>query len=112
MKDGSKGVGFVVRDPNGELTWSCGYASSWHGVYPCHGAQHAEEWVTLCIGRRICAPDYLNVAQLINNKQVCLAPEGSSAEKIRTLLQQLPSTVLSYPAKLILCSSYCTVWPP
>ncbi|KAH0983181.1 hypothetical protein GBA52_010358 [Prunus armeniaca] len=49
--------------------------------------------------------DCLNVVQLINNEEVCLAPEGSSVEGIRTLLQQVPI----FPAKLILCSSYCTV---
>ncbi|CAL9011851.1 unnamed protein product [Prunus brigantina] len=40
--------------------------------------------------------DCLNVVQLINNEEVCLAPEGSMVEEIRTLLQQVPSTVLSY----------------
>lgn len=67
----------MVRDPNGELTWSCSYASFWHGVYPCHEALHA-------------------VVQLINNEEVCLAPEGSLVEEVRSLPQQVPSTVLSY----------------
>ncbi|CAB4273405.1 unnamed protein product [Prunus armeniaca] len=39
--------------------------------------------------------DCLNVVQLINNEEVCLAPEGSLVEEIR-ILRQVPSTVLSY----------------
>lgn len=115
MKDGSKVCGswsqwwmnlelwlckllaWCISLPRSSTRWRMGYSLHWtQDLCPC--LLKLIVWM---------------LYKLINNEGVCLAPEGSLVEEIRTLLQQVPSTVLS---SLILdeirfpTQRFCPMW--